>query len=69
MWGKDCNFPYKTLWIDTVFPHGFFSSFFCVFFFCNIFFPKIIFIDFIFLILSWLEFNFVTKFNHVRKAL
>ena len=47
------------------FSHGFFSVSF-VFFFV-IFFSKIIFVDFIFLILSWLEFNFVTKLNYMGK--
>jgi hypothetical protein len=46
----------------------FFSSFFCVFFFCNIFFQNYL-RQFVFLILSWLEFNFVIKLNHVGKAL
>jgi hypothetical protein len=46
--------------------HGFFSVSF-VFSFLIIFFFKIIFVDFIFLILSWLEFNFVIKLNHVGK--
>jgi hypothetical protein len=40
-----------------------------VFSFFIIFFFKIIFVDVIFLILSWLEFNFVIKLNHVGKTL
>ena len=70
MCGKHCNFPYKILWIDTVFPHMVFFQFFCVFFFFFVmFFSKIIFVDVIFLILSWLEFNFVMKLNHAGKTL
>jgi len=46
----------------------FFSSFFCVFFFCDIFFQNYL-RQFFFLILSWLEFNFVIKLNHVGKTL
>ena len=45
----------------------FFSSFFCVFFFCDIFFQN--YLRWFFLILSWLEFNFVIKLNHMRKTL
>jgi len=46
----------------------FFFQFLLCFFFV-MFFSKIIFIDFIFLILSWLEFNFVIKLNHMGKTL
>ena len=68
MWGKRCSFPHKTLWIAKVFHCMIFFQFLLFFlFFCNIFF-KIIFIDFIFLILNWLEFNFVTNFNHVGES-
>jgi hypothetical protein len=44
----------------------FFQFLLCFFF--VIFFSKIIFIDF-FLILSWLEFNFIIKFNHVGESI
>ena len=43
------------------FPVSFAFSFFAIFF------SKIILFDIIFLILSWLEFNFVIKLNHVGK--
>jgi hypothetical protein len=67
---KNCNYKFfltKHYGLIQFFLIWFFFSFFCVFFFV-IFFFKIIFVDF-FLILSWLEFNFVIKLNHVEKAL
>ena len=67
--GKHCSFHHKTLWIDTIFPHMIFFQFLLCFLFFIIFFSKIIFVDIIFLILSWLEFNFVIKLNHMGKAL
>ena len=57
------------LQVNTSFSsYGFFSISF-VFSFFVIFFSKIIFVDFFFFILSWLEFNFVIKLNHVGESI
>jgi hypothetical protein len=39
MWGKHYNFPYKTLWIDTIFPHM--VLYFLCFLFLGYFFLKL----------------------------